>query len=135
MKAFIDTNVLVYSIDPSDPEKTDVVRGLLRDLADSNRGIISTQVMQEFYVVATKKLGVDALTAKSFLDALQSFEITTIDPVAIYRAIDISILNQISFWDALILAAAEKMNCGKLYTEDLNHGQTINGIEIIDPFK
>lgn len=97
------------------------------------RGFISTQVIQEFYVTITKKLGVDVITAKGLIHSLKHFEIVSITPDIINTAIDCNILNQISFWDSLIIASAEKAKCEFLFTEDLNEGQIINGIEVVNP--
>ncbi len=132
-KIFIDTNVLVYTLDSHDPEKQKKCRDILKLLAKGNRIVISTQVMQEFYVVATKKLGVDGLTAKDILHSFLKFEIVIVSPELIDRAIDSQIINRLSFWDALIVSAAESACCDKVWTEDLNHGQIIQGVKIENP--
>jgi predicted nucleic acid-binding protein len=95
--------------------------------------VISTQVMQEFFVVATRRLGVPPLAAKAVLKTFGVFEIITAGPALIHEAIDCSVLNAISFWDALIIAAAASAGCGSLYTEDLNHGQVIMGVRVQNP--
>ena len=134
-KIFIDTNILIYSMDPFDPEKRQRCRALLKTLKDDLRGVISTQVMQEFYVAATKKLGAEPLVVKDILSAFERFETVVIMPDIIKEAIDCGIINRLSFWDALIVAAAESANCGKLWTEDLNDGQVIRGVRIENPIK
>ena len=96
--------------------------------------MISTQVMQEFFVSVTRNLGVPPLAAKAILKTFTVFEIVTAGPELIYEAIDCSVLNAISFWDALVLAAAASAGCGVLYTEDLNQGQIIIGVKIQNPF-
>jgi predicted nucleic acid-binding protein len=132
-KVFIDTNILVYALDQHDPDKKQKSRSRLRQLAETSGGVISTQVMQEFYVTATKKLQVDALLVKEILHSFAQFEIVLISPEIIDRAVDCQILNQISFWDALIVSAAQSACCEVLWTEDLNHGQIIQEVRIENP--
>ena len=132
-KVFIDTNILVYSLDKFDTEKQEKCRKLLRAFTSDFRGVISTQVMQEFYVAATKKLGADALTVKDILHSFERFETIIITPEIIKDAIDCSIINKLSFWDALIVAAAESAGCENLWTEDLNDGQVIRGVRVVNP--
>lgn len=134
-KIFIDTNILVYCMDGSDQEKKERCRMLLKSLSNDLRGVISTQVMQEFYVTATKKLGADALLVKDILHYFEQFETVIITPQIIKDAIDCSIINRISFWDSLIVIAAESARCEELWTEDLNDGQVIRGVRIENPLR
>ncbi|MDR2673215.1 MAG: PIN domain-containing protein [Coriobacteriales bacterium] len=133
-KVFIDTNVLVYSLDSYDPARRSAARKLLVRLRDEHVPVISTQVLQEFYYTATRKLGITAVRAKELVKAFTQFETVSVEPHTIMEAIDISVENQISFWDALIIAAAVQANCREVYTEDLNDGQTIRGIHVRSPF-
>jgi len=107
---------------------------LLRWVAERGETVISTQVLQEFYVASTTKLGVKPLVAKSLLRSFENMETVQIDPGMIREAVDISILHRLSFWDSLILAAAESARCEILYTEDLNADQIIRGVLIENPF-
>ena len=132
-KIFIDTNILVYSLDQFDPRKQSQCRTLLKSLKGDLRGVISTQVMQEFYVAATKKLSAEPLLVKDILHSFQRFETVIITPEFIKDAIDCSLINRLSFWDALIIVAAESANCQKLWSEDLNAGQVIRGVCIENP--
>ena len=134
-KVFVDTNVLVYSEDNNSPAKQRVARALLSRMHIEHTGVISTQVVQEFYVAATRKLMIDALTAKSMLNTFRALEIVTVDTELIKEAIDCSIINRLSFWDALIVVSAEKARCEVLWTEDLNSGQIIRGVRIENPFE
>ena len=134
-KVFIDTNILVYSLDQFDTKKQEKCRKLLRALTGDLRGVISTQVMQEFYVAATNKLGADALIVKDILHSFERFETIIITPQIIKDAIDCGIINKLSFWDALIVAAAESAGCDKLWTEDLNDGQVIRGVRVVNPLR
>ena len=132
-KVFIDTNILVYSMDNHNKLKKKKCRDLLRKAHHDLQGVISTQVMQEFYVAAVKKLKADPLIVKDIIHSLDRFETVTITPEIINEAIDCSIISRISFWDALIISAAQGARCEKIWTEDLNHGQIIRGVLIENP--
>ena len=133
-KIFIDTNILIYSMDNFDEQKRDNSRKLLKSLKDTREGVISTQVMQEFYVTATKKLKVDPLFAKEVMHSFEHFEVVMITPEIIKDAIDCGVLNQLSFWNSLIVSAAEHSKCNEIWTEDLNHGQVVRGVKIVNPY-
>jgi predicted nucleic acid-binding protein len=133
---FVDTNVLVYAHDADAGSKRDRAEKLLRELWDSGVGRLSVQVLQEFYVNATRKLATP-LAQASAREVVSSYgtwvrEATTADTVT--RAIDVSAVAQISFWDALIVAAAEQVDATQICSEDLNDGQAIAGIRIVNPF-
>ena len=132
-KIFIDTNILVYSMDQYELKKRDSCRKLLNTLGTVHEGVISTQVIQEFYVASTKKLHADPLIVKNTLKTFGFMEIVIIDMDMIYNAIDISLFAKLSFWDALIVSASEYSRCDKIWSEDLNHGQIIRGVEIVNP--
>lgn len=135
-KGFLDTNILVYAMDRHDRSRRKQSRELLANLRRDSRGVISTQVLQEFYVVATKKLALDPLHIKPILKWFEKhFEVVVISAALIRDAIDCSVLNTLSFRDALIVVAAESARAETLYTEDMNHGQTIGGVQIRSPFK
>ena len=101
----------------------------------SENGVVSTQVAQEFFVIATKKLGVDPLAAKRVFELLAELEFVILDLELITQAIDCSILSKISFWDALIVVSARASGCKTLLSEDLSHAQLINGVRVHNPFK
>ena len=132
-KVFLDANILIYAQDQDSPAKRRRSRDLIAELAASGSGVISTQVLQEFYVTVTRKMGVEPLAAKSVLRTFSIFEIVQTSPDLIDEAIDCSILNKISFWDALIVAAAASSGCTVVYSEDLNPGQMIQGVKIENP--
>lgn len=132
-KVFLDTNILIYAMDSHDKEKQEKCRRLLSIATNEFSGVISTQVMQEFYVTATKKLGADPLIAKDILHTFERFEIVLNTPELIKEGIDCSIINRLSFWDALIVVSAESARCEKLWSEDLNDGQLIRGVRIENP--
>ena len=133
-KAFLDTNVLVYASDRDEPEKQRMARALLHRTATENNGVVSTQVVQEFFVAATRKLSIEPLKAKAIVATFHSLEIVTVTPDDIHQAIDGVVLWQVSFWDALILAVAARAGCSVVYSEDLNTGQRYGGVEVRNPF-
>lgn len=132
-KSFLDTNILVYTLDEHNPGKKKKCRKLLKDFASRNEAVISTQILQEFYVVGTTKLGIDPLLAKSIIRAFENMEVVTINTVLIKEAIDTSVQYQLSFWDSLVIVAAESAKCEFLYTEDMNHGQVVRNLKIVNP--
>ena len=134
-RVFLDTNILVYSVDNNEPAKRDRCRDLIRSLGGENAGVVSTQVLQEFYVVATRKLSVEPLTARRAMHLLPNFEVVTITVPLIELAIDINVADQLSFWDALIVAAATSAGCDEIWTEDLQHGRTLRGVRVADPLR
>lgn len=134
-KAFIDTNILVYAADGSDIVKRDTARGLIAELTDSGRAVISTQVMQEFFNVAVKKLQMSKNAALEIMKTLYTVETISTTRETVLQAIDFSINYQYSIWDSLILAAAIDAGCRIVYSEDLNDGQIIEGVEIKNPFQ
>jgi predicted nucleic acid-binding protein len=130
-KTFIDTNIFIYSLDSRDGRKQEIARKVLRSVEN---GVISTQVMQEFYAVMTRKLNVAPLEARKIVQTMERFEIVPTSPKLIYEAINVHILEQIQFWDAMIIVGGNFTNCTQLLSEDFNTGQIISGIEIINPF-
>jgi len=133
-KIFIDTNILVYSIDKFDKRKQNKARLIIKKIAGESTIVISTQVLQEFYVASVKKLNANPLVIKEIINGFEKFDIITVNVEMIKDAIDLSLVNKISFWDALIVVAAEISKCSVIFTEDLNHGQTLKGIQIVNPF-
>ena len=132
-KVFLDTNVLTYAQDADSPEKQRRSRDAIARLAESSDGVLSTQVLQEFFVSATRKLGMPPLAAKAVLKTFSVFETVQVSPALIDNAIDCSILNNLSFWDSLILTAAAAAGCGTVYSEDMSAGQTILGVRVENP--
>ena len=133
-KVFLDTNVLVYAQDADVPDKRQRSRALIAAVVAAGSGVISTQVLQEFYVIATRKMGVPPLAAKSVVQSFRLFEVVQLSPDLIEQAIDRSVLSQLSFWDALIVAASVASGCTTIFSEDLNAGQVIDGVKITNPF-
>jgi predicted nucleic acid-binding protein len=132
---FVDSNILIYAHDADARLKHTRAIESLRALWESGAGRLSIQVLQEFYVNVTKKLAtpVTRSTAREIVSTYGAWvhEATTVNTVT--RATDIAEMAQISFWDALIVAAAEQAGATVIYSEDLNAGQTIAGVKICNP--
>lgn len=133
-RSFLDTDVLVYTDDGDEPEKQAAALDLVEQLRLAGSGVVSTQVLQEYFVVATRKLAVPAAIARRKVELLARFEVVLPDVELVLAAIDLNRLHEISFWDALIVSAAKAANCATLYTEDLHHGASLAGLEIVNPF-
>lgn len=133
-KGFIDTNILIYALDQATPVKQQKARAVLKSLQEKENGVISTQILQEFYVVSTRKLKLKTDLVKKIVLTLKNFHVITVDPKIIDQAIDCSGLNRISFWDALVVTAAKTAGCHSIWSEDLSHGQLLDGVRVINPF-
>ena len=133
-RVFLDTNILVYADDLDAAHKNTVARQVLGDALIRGTGVLSTQVLQEFFVVVTRKLGVGAAVARRKLELLATLEVVRIDVEVILAAIDLHRLHSISFWDALIVQCAANAGCARLLSEDLQHGQILAGVKIDNPF-
>lgn len=135
-KVFVDTNILVYAHDLDAGERYEKSNELIRNLWESRNAVISTQVLQEFYVTLTRKIpnpitGSDAI---GIFSSYLNWEVITNKPGNIIQASEIENRYKISFWDALIVSAAYEGNVRTILTEDLNHGQYIEGVRIQNPF-
>ncbi len=136
MKFFFDTNVLVYLFDSDSPEKRKKARILFQNHADAGDILLSTQVLQEFYVTVTRKLArpLDAATAGQVVSSFTELPMVQIDGKLVLSAIDRSRNSQLSFWDSLIVQAAIEGHATTLYSEDLQHGQALDSLRVINPF-
>ena len=134
-KVFFDTNILVYSADNKDLRKKEIASRLINDAINSGTGVISTQCLQEFFNVAQKKLNISNQAAKEYVEFFaDNFPVVEISVPLILSAVDISIKSQFSFWDSLIISAANDTGCATVYSEDLNDQQIIAGAKIQNPF-
>lgn len=133
-RVFLDTNVLIYADDLDAGPKNRVAREVLERVLRDGTGVVSTQVLQEFFVVATKKLGVDPEVARRKVELLGVLDTVRIDLEEILAAIDLHRLHTISFWDALIVRCAATAGCKQLYSEDLQQGRVLAGVRITNPF-
>lgn len=136
MKSFFDTNILVYLFDADSPEKRRKARSLFQRHAEAGDILLSTQVLQEFYVTATHKLArpLDAAVAAETVSSFAELPLVQIDSALIVSAIHRSRSNQLSFWDALIVQAAIEGHASTLYSEDMQHGQMFDSLRVVNPF-
>lgn len=133
-KSFVDTNILVYSVDKGAGEKLGVARDFLNQLRANGRVCISSQVVCEFVNVLLVKLQVSHGGISHLLRSFDSDTLITISTDLISDAVTLSAIAKINFWDALIVESAASAGCSTLYTEDLNHGQVIRGVKVVNPF-
>ena len=133
---FVDTNVLVYAHDVHDPAKHGVAVAALESLWANRSGVLSTQVLQEFYAVATAphKLAMQPREAREIVEAYGSWPVVLLDPSVILNASHLHEARQISFWDALIVEAAKVAGAFRILSEDLKAGETFDEVEVVDPF-
>jgi predicted nucleic acid-binding protein len=134
--AFVDTNILIYAHDADAGAKRERAMAKLSELWDAGTGRLSVQVLQEFYVNVTQKL-TTPVARSTAREVIKTYGVwvhhaTTVETVT--RATEIAELARISFWDALIVASAEEVDAEELLSEDLNDGQAIAGIKIVNPF-
>jgi len=133
---FLDTNILVYAYDSHEPTKQDRAQSLLLEGMDREAAVVSTQVLGEFFNVVTRRIP-QPLTADAAQRIIEHFSIMTvveIDVPMIHRAIEGHRSYQLSYWDALIVAAAERAACAQILSEDLNEGQSYHGVRVANPF-
>lgn len=135
-RSFFDTNVLLYLFDNREPNKKIAAQELIRQEVEANRVSLSTQVLQEFYVNATRKLTfpLSPEEAGARVRDFSRFPLVQVDVPLILAAIARSQRMSLSFWDALIVEAALKAGSDRLLTEDMQHGQVIEGMRVENPF-
>ena len=134
-KVFFDSNILVYFADSSDLQKQTIAANLIKNAVINDNGVISTQSLQEFFAATTRKLLCTKENAAEYVKNFsESFTVQQVSVPLILKAIDISIKNQFSFWDSLILSAAIHSGCLICYSEDLTNGQLVEGVKIVNPF-
>lgn len=134
-KTFVDTNVLIYAHDIDAGPRHEVAKNILRELWSERAGLLSTQVLQEFYVNVTRKIAspLSKLSARAVVNSYATWCIET-GLADISAAFQIEDESQIGFWDALVIASAARAGAVRLLSEDLNSGQTIMGVLIKNPF-
>jgi predicted nucleic acid-binding protein len=133
VKYFIDTNILIYLFSKDEPDKREECKAFLKKVDNKGNLVISAQVLSEFAVVMLRKLNMPPNQLKNILEDLSAFEVVAISSEIVKKAVDIQVLNLLSFWDSQIVSAALSANCTGIVSEDLNHGQKIEGIEIVNP--
>jgi predicted nucleic acid-binding protein len=136
-KTFVDTNIFVYAHDLDAGNKNLIAKEVVSELWESRSGVVSTQVLQELYVTLTTKIPspLERPIVRRIVKNYANWELVINDPTIIIQASEIEETHKLSFWDALIVSAAYSRNIDTILTEDLNHGQYVEGILIINPFK
>ena len=137
MPVFVDTNVLVYARDASDTGKQATAAAWMEHLWTSSGGRLSVQVLQEYYVTVTRELvpGLSADEAREDVRDLAAWRPVRIDEAIVEAAWRLEDRYQFSFWDSLVVAAAQAAGCEALLTEDLQDGLDVDGLRIADPFR
>jgi predicted nucleic acid-binding protein len=134
-KYFVDTNILVYAHDRSAGVKRERAQAFLLQLWDSGRGVLSTQVLQELCINLRRKAGnpMPVEEVRKLIREYSTWEVVTNTPESVLRALEIETRYRTSFWDALILQAAEDAGASILYSEDLAAGQHYGAIQVVNP--
>ncbi len=135
-KIFLDTNIMVYAHDQSSGDKYAVAREIMDYLWESRRGVISVQVLQEFFVCVTQKILKPLLikNARIILEYLSTWDVVANDKYITLKAIDIQERCRFSFWDSMIIQAAIQGQARILLSEDLPDGQVVKDLKILNPF-
>jgi predicted nucleic acid-binding protein len=135
--SFVDTNIFVYAFANDDTVRAPIAQHLLDQLMAAQALVTSTQVLQELFVTLTRKgdRRLRAEEALRFLDRITKFQVFTVEYAAICEAAELSGRDAFSFWDALVFVAAARSGATRLYTEDLQHGRTVLGVQIVNPFR
>jgi len=133
--SFLDSNILIYTDDRGAPAKQRAALDLIEHCRRFDNGVVSVQVLQEYFTIATRKLGVDRAIARRKVELFGQLHLveTCLDDVL--AAIDLHRLHEFSFWDALIVRSALRTGCRTLYSEDLQHGRRIEGLQFLNPFR
>jgi len=134
---FVDTNVLVYAYDADAGAKHQSARSQLQALWHTGSGLMSTQVLQEFYVTTTRKLSrpLPPRTAREVIATYRAWPVHRPDVDDVVAASDLVERHQLSFWDALIIVSARRSGAHSLLTEDLQDGRRFEGLEVVSPFR
>jgi predicted nucleic acid-binding protein len=135
--SFVDTNIIVYAEDRDAKRKHEIARDLVVQLWDERAGVLSMQVLQEFYVTVTRKLKKPLSNAKALevVEEYLTWKVVENTGKLLTAAIELQQKAQLSFWDATVVQAAIDAGCDTLYSEDLNAGQRFGSLAIVNPFK
>jgi predicted nucleic acid-binding protein len=133
-RSFLDTNILVYTDDHSQPAKRSEAIDLVKRCRRARKAVLSSQVLQEYFVITTRKLRVSAEIAQRKVGVFSRWELIMVELPDILSAIELHRHHQLSFWDALLVRTAIRSSCSVLFTEDLQHGQRFGELEVVNPF-
>jgi predicted nucleic acid-binding protein len=134
LRSFFDTNVLAYTDDKAAPAKQRRAVELVAEHRRAGTGVVSLQVLQEYFVTVTRKLGVEATLARRKVELLAEFDVAAPDVADILAAIDLHRLHGFSFWDALILRSAKQSGCRVLLSENFQPHREVDGLRVVNPF-
>jgi predicted nucleic acid-binding protein len=133
-RTFLDSNILVYADDRHDPVKQRKAVEVIREQLEQRTGVVSLQVLQEYFVNVTKKQKLDAEIARHKVEIYSRFSVAEPAVSDVLAAIDLYRFHGFSFWDALIVRMAKQSGCRLLLSEDMQHGRIVDGVEIVNPF-
>ena len=131
----VDTNILVYTVDPSDPHKSRIARHRVAELAHHKTLHLSTQVLQELYAVLYRKLRLPYVETVAIVQRYAQFASVSTTPALLIAAFQLQHTHQLQLWDAIVLQSAITGGCDTLLTEDMQHEQVIDGVRLVNPFK
>ena len=134
-RSFFDANVLVYVDDKGAPAKQKRAVDLVAEYRRARTAVVSREVLQEYFVTVTRKLGVNPSIARRKVELLVEFDVVAPEVPDILAAIDLHRLHGFSFWDAMVLRAAKQAGCGVLFSEDMQAAREIDGVRILNPFR
>jgi predicted nucleic acid-binding protein len=134
VRSFFDTHVLVYADDKAAPAKQRRALDLIAEHRRDATGVVSLQVLQEYFVTVTRKLHVDSHIDRRKVELLAEFDVAAPDVADILAAIDLHRLHRFSFWDALVLRSAKQAGCRVVFSEDMQEAREIDGVHIVNPF-
>jgi predicted nucleic acid-binding protein len=133
-RSFFDTNVLVYADDKAAPAKQRRALDLIAEHRRAGTGVVSLQVLQEYFVTVTRKLHLDVRIARRKVELLAEFDVAAPEVADIVAAIDLHRIHGFSFWDALVVRSAEQAGCRVLFSEDLQDARELDGVRFVNPF-
>jgi len=134
-RSSFDTNVLVYADDRAAPAKQRRAVELVAEHRRAGTGVVSLQVLQEYFVTVTRKLGVDPQVARRKIELLAEFDVAAPGVPDVLAAVDLHRLHGFSFWDALILRTAHQAGCKVLFSEDMQEEREVDGVRVVNPFR
>jgi predicted nucleic acid-binding protein len=134
-RVFLDTNILIYADDADAGRKREIARAVLADAFRTGTAALSTQVLSEFFVISTRKLGVPPEAAQKKVELLATLDVFRPDADDLLAAIDLHRLHRLSYWDALVIRSAQIAGCHVVLTEDLSDGARYGQVVVENPFR
>lgn len=137
MDCFVDTNILVYAYDRSAGKKHAIAASLVKDCWENETGHLSIQVLQEFVFNVTRKIAspLDPLAVQQIVTDLAHWRVHSPEVRDLLQALDFQERHHLTFWDAMVVQSAIRLDCKQLLSEDLNHGQVYGSVQVINPFR